>query len=131
MQNSCKIYVKSDLKSDCNSSALSGFTFQMQLRIMILGRMLDNGKSQTGTAGLLGMAFIHPVEPFKDPALMLCRNADARIPDAKGGVVSGRDRHSDSTAGYIIFNSIFAKIINDLIQQPPDALPDNRLALYQ
>ena len=46
---------------------------------MVGNSMFDNRKSQTGATGLLGMALIDPIEPFKDPILMLGRDANTGI----------------------------------------------------
>ena len=50
-----------------------------ELRVMVLHRVLYNGQSQPGTPGGFGVALVHPIEPLKDPALVLRGDADAGI----------------------------------------------------
>ena len=84
------VKIKATLKLNRYSRSLSGSAFQSDLRFMVGCRVLDNGKSQTGTAGCFGMALIHPVEPFEDPVFMFCGNADAGIPDNQTVVSSAK-----------------------------------------
>ena len=48
---------------------------------MVSRRMLDDGKTKTGAAGSLGVAFVHAIEAFIDSAVMFHRNANAGIAD--------------------------------------------------
>ena len=46
---------------------------------MIQGRMLDNGKPQTGSAACLGPTLVHAIEPLKYLALFFRRDTDSRV----------------------------------------------------
>ena len=46
---------------------------------MVNGSMLYNGKSQSGSSDLAGVAFVYTVEAFEDTLLVIDRNADAVI----------------------------------------------------
>ena len=50
---------------------------------MIQGRMLDNGKPQTGSAARLGPTLVHAIEPLKYLALFFRRDTDSRVGDRK------------------------------------------------
>lgn len=50
---------------------------------MIQGRMLDNGKPQTGSAACLGPTLVHAIEPLKYLALFFRRDTDSRVGDRK------------------------------------------------
>ncbi len=50
-------------------------------RVMEIDDMLDNGKTETGPAGVSAPCLIDPVEPFKDTAHFFRRDADAVIFD--------------------------------------------------
>ena len=56
---------------------------------MVLNRVLNDGQSQTGTTGGLGMALVHPVESFKHAGLVLRRDTDAGIADGQCPVFHG------------------------------------------
>ena len=62
-----------------NNSSFLRFAFQLYLRLMHLGRMLDDGKPQAGAAGLAGVALVYPVEALKHMGLMLLGDADAGV----------------------------------------------------
>ena len=55
----------------------------LDVAAVVFHYMLDNGKSKACAASLPGMAFVYPVEAFKDPFLVLGWYADAgiRYPD--------------------------------------------------
>ena len=77
--------------------------------------MLHDRKAQTGTTGLLGVAFVHPVKPFKNTILMLGGNTDSRIQDDHFPILQ---RNVNAATRHIVLDGIVAKIIDDLIQQP-------------
>ena len=52
-----------------NGGTLAGGTFQMNVRMVLMCGVLDDRKPQPGAAAFLGVAFVHAVEPLKDPAL--------------------------------------------------------------
>ena len=52
---------------------------QIERGVMIQGRMLDNGKPQTGSAACLGPTLVHAIEPLKYLALFFRRDTDSRI----------------------------------------------------
>ena len=53
--------------------------FQFHFGVVVLNGVLDDAQAQAGAARLFGMALIHPIEPFKDTALVLQRDANAGI----------------------------------------------------
>ena len=90
--------------------------------------MLDDRKSQSGTAGLLRVALIHAVKTLKDAFLMLRRDADARILDSQYGFFThAADRHHHLPAFPIILDRVIAEIIADLREQALDAAKSKRL----
>ena len=62
---------------------------QRDLGVMALGHVLDDGEPQTGAAGGTAVAFVYPVEPLKDPLLMLRGNADAGVADGDAVILQG------------------------------------------
>ena len=64
------------------------------------------------------MALIHAVEPLEDAALVLRRDADAGIRDADtDAAVRLRDVDADAAALTVIFDGVFAEVIDDLIKE--------------
>ena len=85
--------------------------------------MLYKGHPQTGTASLLGMALIHPVEPFKDSRLMLSWNTDAGILYHQNRPLSAALHHDINCAVfYIVLHRIVAQILHDLINHAANTL---------
>ena len=78
--------------------------------------MLDNRQPQAGAAYLFRMAFIHPVEAFKDALLLRLRNTDSRVLHRNlRAVLAPADCNCNRAALAVIFDSIFAEIIKDLL----------------
>ena len=67
------------LKLQNNLCSSSKCTLNFNLRIMKNRSMLHNGKPQTCSAGLSGMAFVYPVKALKDPSLFTFRDSDPVI----------------------------------------------------
>ena len=88
--------------------------------------MLHNGKAQTGTAGFPGMALVHPIEPLKDPCLMLFRNADAGILYCNSAVFHGY-RHF--AVLFVVPDGIVAQIVDELISQLTNAGTDSLITV--
>ena len=89
----------------------------MDFCLMVGGCVLDDGKSQSRTTGSFRVALVHPVEPFKDPILMLGRNTDAGIADNQP-VILHLDRHT--AAGNIVLDGVVAEIVDDLLEHSAD-----------
>ena len=69
---------------------------------MIQGRMLDNGKPQTGSAACLGPTLVHAIEPLKYLALFFRRDTDSRVGDRKERMSSSIKRDTPSmTTGLV------------------------------
>ena len=100
------------LKSNGNGCAFSRCAFQGDLCLMISRCVLDDGKTQAGAAGCLGVALVHPVEPLKDPVLMLGRNADAGITDGELFVFNMNFYGSTRD---VILDGIVTEIVNYLV----------------
>ena len=73
------------LELDSNLCPFLRLAFQLQLCLMHLCYMFDDGQSQAcaasgaSAAGLAGMALVHPIEALKHMGLMLLRDADAGV----------------------------------------------------
>ena len=99
---------------------------------MVLGGVFDDGQAQSGAAGGPGVAFVHPVEPLKHPALLIGGNADAGVCHPKDGVtvlLGHGDIHP--SAGDIVLDGVAAQVLKDLPHQTPDTgegEPVNRAA---
>lgn len=68
---------RSERHSDTGS--LTGFAVNGDVRVMDFRNMFYNGKAKAGSACFAGPAFIDPVETFKDPFLLIFRNAYAGV----------------------------------------------------
>ena len=62
-----------------NSGAAVHNTLQINFGIVQPCRVFYNGKSQSRAADFFGMAFVYPIEPLKNPFLVLLRDTDSRI----------------------------------------------------
>ena len=105
------------LKLNGDRCSLSGSAFQLDLRFVVSNCVFNDGKSQAGTAGGFGVAFIYPVEPLKDPVFMLGRNTNAGIADNQA-VIFCLDRHA--ATGDIILDGIFAEVIDHFMEHSAD-----------
>ena len=102
------------LKLNRDRCSLPRDAFQMNLRIVICRCVLDDAKSQSGTSGLLGVALIYPVKPFKDPIPMLFGNTNSGILYRKSLVFNN---YLYASTGNIIFNGIITKIIYNFVEK--------------
>ena len=92
--------------------------------------MLDNSQPQTGAAGGLASALIHPVEAFEHAGLRIFRNADAVILDGQGTMAvpgAGGDE-LDLAARAIVADGVVAQVLAQLIQLIPVAKYSGALA---
>ena len=88
---------------------------------MILGAVLDDGQAQAGASDLLGMALVHPVEPFKHPALICFRDADAGVRHLQDHIVRiGGNIHCDAAAGPVVLDGVVAEVVYHFAQKLPD-----------
>ena len=92
---------------------------------MIGSCVFDNGKSQTGAAGSLGVALVHPVEPLKDPILMLCGNTDAGIADNQA-LVFCLNRYAATRN--VVLDGIIAEVVNNLLEHSADTFDRKPIA---
>ena len=67
------------LKQNFKAASFSRFALQFQFRIMTHYTMFYDGKTQTGSADLFGMALVHTIEPLKDSLLLFVWDADTGI----------------------------------------------------
>ena len=96
---------------DCDGGTLTGDAVQRNLCVVNQGCMLDDGESQPGTAYGFGMALVHPVEPLKNPRLMLRWDADAGIRNSQHHLgIFFLNGYGDPAAGTVILDGIAAKI---------------------
>ena len=94
------------------------------------GNVLDNSQPQTGAAGGLAPALIHPVEAFEHAGLRIFRDADAVILDGQGTMAvpgAGGDE-LDLAAGSIVADGVVAQVLAQLIQLIPVAKYSGALA---
>ena len=56
--------------------ALARRALELELRAVILRRVLDDGQAEARPADLAGMALIDPIKPLKDAFLMRLRDSD-------------------------------------------------------
>ena len=77
------------------------------------------------------MALVHAVEALEDAALVLRRDADARVGhgDERLAVLFA-DRHLHAAALDIVLDGVVAEVIDDLVQKPPHAAHPRALALH-
>ena len=57
----------------------AGFTVNSDVRAVYFSDVFYDSKSKAGSASFAGPAFIDPVESFKDPLLLIFRNAYAGV----------------------------------------------------
>ena len=69
------------LKNDGDGGANIYFAFQLDAGVVDAGNVLDNSQPQTGAAGGLAPALIHPVKPLKNLFLFLFSNAFTSVVD--------------------------------------------------
>ena len=90
--------------------------FQLQLGIVDLGNVLDDGKAQARAAGLSGAAFIHPIEALEDPLLGLFGDADAVVLHHKDGASLLLYRHLDIAPLPIVADGILHQVLYHFLQ---------------
>ena len=93
--------------------------------------VLDNGQSQTGASDGFGVALVHPVEPLKDPALVLRRDTDARVRyrELRAPVGAG-DGDSDPAPRTIVLDGVVAQVADHLVQKLAHARDPHRSARH-
>ena len=101
--------MRSNSKLNCDCCTLTGSALQADFCFMVSRCVLDDGKAKTGTAGCFRVALVHPIEPFKNPVLVFCRNANTGITDNQT-VVFCVDRYT--AAWNIVLDGIVAEIID-------------------
>ena len=69
------------LKNDGDGGTNVHFAFQLDAGVVDAGNVFDNSQPQTGAAGGLAPALIHPVEAFEHAGLRVFRDTDAVILD--------------------------------------------------
>ena len=67
------------MKQHRNRCSLLRLAFQLQLCLMYLCHMLDDGQSQASTPRLTRVALVHPVKALKHMRLMLLRDTNAGV----------------------------------------------------
>ena len=108
-----------------NGCSFAFFAVNSNLRVEIGRRVLDNGKSQTRSAGLLRMALVYSVEAFKDALPVLRRDSDAGIGDLQYAAAVGFSHfYGYYAAGDIVFYGIFRQVVDDLMEQSGDSVED-------
>ena len=96
---------------------------------MYHGGVLDDGEAQAGAAHFLGVALIHPIEAFKNPALVLRRDAYARI-----GHVEHRkfpfiaDGELYTAILFVVLDGVFTEIVDHAAHKLPYAPYEGRTA---
>src|SRR5699024_3575748 len=92
------------LEGDGDGGAHPGLAVQMDAGAVDAGDLLDDGKAEAGAAGGLAAALVHPVEPLKDAALRLFRDADAVVLHREiGAALPGAARlQQDPAAGAVV-----------------------------
>ena len=77
------------------------------------------------------MAFIYPVKPLKHAGLMLRRNANAGIGNGYHSVLPrSLGSNGNAAAGHIVLYGVFAKVVQNLLQQRAHAVYRYRAALH-
>ena len=95
----------------------SHFAFHREGRAVVRSRVFDNRKPKPRAADLLGMAFIHPVEPFEDPVLFRRRNTDPRVRHGQAYALRlPGHRHGDRAAVPVIFDGVVAQVKDHFLQ---------------
>ena len=110
-------------KADADSRAFAQCAVQVDAGIVEDGGVLHNGKPQTGSAGLSGMAFVYPVKALKDPSLFTFRDSDPIICHTVERMpfpVAYHDPHM--TILFCIANCIVCNIKKHLIEYMADTL---------
>lgn len=118
------------LKNDGDGGANVHFAFQLDAGVVDAGNVLDNSQPQTGAAGGLAPALIHPVEAFEYAGLRVFRDTDAVILDGQGTMAvpgAGGDE-LDLAAGAIVADGVVAQVLAQLIQLIPVAKYSGALA---
>ena len=92
--------------------------------------MLDDRKSQTGAADLLGMALVHAVEALENAFLIRLRDADSGIGDRKDCLLPRAcDLHRHGAVFLIIFDRIVTEVIEHLLDNHRNAVHRRGIAL--
>ena len=100
------------------------FAFQLDAGVVDAGNVFDNSQPQTGAAGGLAPALIHPVEAFEHAGLRVFRDTDAVILDGQGTMAvpgAGGDE-LDLAAGSIVAGTHFV-VAQVLAPDPTDPVP--------
>ena len=104
------------LKDHPDLRALAQLTVDLQLCIMLLHDVFDDGKSQSGAARGFRSALVHPVKSLKDPLLILFRNTDTGIFHRKYNMpVCLRHPDLDRTARVIIADRIVTQVVDQFL----------------
>ena len=95
------------------------------------GGVLYDRKAEAGAADLLGVALVNAVEALENALLLLGRNADAVILDRQQRRAAlAPDVDFDKAAGAVVFDGVFAEIVNYRVEKLRNAVYDGALAAY-
>ena len=109
-------------EADGDLRALADLAFERDRAMVVRHGVLDDGQPQPRAAARLGVALVHAVEALEDAALMLRRDADARVAHGETGAAAlGADAHIHAAAVRVVFDRVVAEVVSDLIEEPPHA----------
>ena len=95
---------------------------KLDCTVMVLHGVLDDGKAEARAAACLRVALVHAVEALEDAALVLRRDADARIGHGDERLaVPFTDAHGHAATLDVVLDGVVAEVIDDLVQKPPYA----------
>ncbi len=92
--------------------------------------VLDDGEPQSGSADLLGMAFVHAVKALENTLFICLRHADAAVGNRKNcRLFRAGDLHLHGSFFLVVFDCVVTEIIQHFLDNDRNTLHLCRLAL--
>lgn len=115
-RKACQFYKIPQSKFHPDGGAHSFRAVDMRASAVKRGSVLDDGQTESRTADLFGMTFIHTEESFKHTIQTIRRNSDAIVAYPEFGMFSPAhcDRHA--SARPVVFDGVFAQVIHHLVE---------------
>ena len=103
------------LQRHADGCSLPDLTGQLDAAAMQFDDMLDNRKSESGSAGFSGSALVYAIEALKDAVLLLSGYADAGVGNNQLDLHSARvDADAYRAVLYVVADRILNQVINQL-----------------
>lgn len=103
-------------KGDADGSTFTGLTGKINFGTMVGGCVLYDRESQTGAAGLFGVALVYAVKALKDVGMVLRWDADTGVSNGQGDtLIVPIDLYGNGAAFHVVANGVVAQVIQKLI----------------